>query len=147
MTEEWFVYRSDLRADRTLGGLWFVTTNPRVCHTLEDPVRPVSEPKVPGQTALYAGRYRVDLTWSNRFGRLMTEILKTPRFVGTRFHPGETPADTEGCPLIGLVRDADAIHQCKPAEKLVNERVLNNLRHMVETWCTFVNGPHPKESV
>lgn len=144
MTEEWTIYRYDRRADRTIGGLWFAPTEARACYTLEDVVRPESEAKVPGATAIYAGRYRVDLTWSNRFGWLVPEILGVPRFTGVRLHGGERPAETEGCPLIGMVRDVDEIHHTAPAKKLVCERLLNNIRHFVETWVTLVDGPHPQ---
>lgn len=143
MTAEWYLYRNELRVDRTIGGLWFVQSEKRICYTLEDVVRPFGALKVLGETAIPAGRYRVDLTWSDRFGWLVPEILGVPDFSGIRFHGGERPADTKGCPLVGMVRDIDEIHHTAPAKKLVCERVLNDIRHFVETWVTVVNGPHP----
>lgn len=69
--------------------------------TLEDEIRPASEPKVPGQTAIPAGCYQVVLSMSARFRCLLPEILNVPHFTGIRIHPGNTTADTAGCVLIG----------------------------------------------
>lgn len=79
------------------------------CFTLEDEIRevagqPVSAWKVKGATAIPAGRYTVDLTYSGRFNRLMPILLDVPGFSGIRLHTGNTAADTEGCPLVGRTR-------------------------------------------
>jgi len=80
-----------------------------VCWVLEDPVReipgqPVEEWKIKGQTAIPLGRYRVQRTFSNRFGHTTPQLLDVPGFAGIRIHPGNTTADTEGCLLPGLER-------------------------------------------
>ena len=60
--------------------------------------------KVPGQTAIPAGRYRVALTYSGRWKRQMNELLDVPQFTGIRFHGGNRHVDTQGCPLVGVTR-------------------------------------------
>jgi len=67
--------------------------------TLEDAVRPPNI-KIQGKTAIPEGTYKVVLSMSNRFKKVLPEILSVPHFSGIRFHGGNTAKDTEGCVLI-----------------------------------------------
>jgi hypothetical protein len=77
-----------------------------------------------GDTAIPRGRYRVALTPSRRFGKIMPEILDVPGFTGVRIHGGNTEHDTLGCPLLGQVRTADGVSNCKG----VNDRLYVTLQ-------------------
>ena len=74
------------------------------CYTLEDEIRPDGE-KVAAETAIPAGRYKVILTMSSRFKRIMPLLVDVPIFQGVRLHGGNSSADTEGCPLVAFNTD------------------------------------------
>ena len=90
------------------------------CWTLEDVVREV---KIPGETAIPAGRYDVRLSLSQRFQKLLPEILTVPGFTGIRIHAGNTQADTHGCLLVGRVRAVDRVEESKLALMHVMEHL------------------------
>ena len=77
---------------------------------LEDKVREVpdhtvAEWKIPSETAIPAGRYKVVIDMSKRFGKRMIHILNVEGFGGVRIHAGNTSHDTEGCLIAGKERD------------------------------------------
>ena len=90
------------------------------CWTLEDVVREV---KIPGETAIPAGRYDVRLSLSQRFQKLLPEILAVPGFTGIRIHAGNTQADTAGCLLVGRIRAYDRVEESKLALMNVMEHL------------------------
>jgi hypothetical protein len=84
------------------------------CWTLEDPVRrdpdpntPANEGKIYGKTAIPAGRYKVTITFSQKFQRDMMLVNEVPGFTGIRLHGGRDAEDTLGCPLLGYKRDGE----------------------------------------
>lgn len=92
------------------------------CFTLEDQVR---EPfvKVPGQTAIPAGRYRVLLTMSARFQRVLPLLSGVPHFEGIRIHAGNAAWDTEGCILVGMDRQVSQVLRSRVALDALLERL------------------------
>lgn len=92
------------------------------CYTLEDYCRDhnrdgdlqdAGEKKVFGKTAIPSGTYNVILSFSNRFKRLMPEVLNVPGYAGIRIHNGNTPEHTEGCLLVGSSIDRDFVGNSK----------------------------------
>ena len=102
------------------------------CYTLEDVVRPAGE-KVYGQTAIPAGRYRVQLTMSNRFKTVLPLLESVPNFEGVRIHPGNTAADTDGCILVGESKTSNSIG----ASRVAFDKLFAKLQaHKGEIWLT-----------
>lgn len=90
----------------------------RHCFTLEDVCRDknhdgdladAGETKVHGKTAIPSGRYRVILSFSNRFKKVMPEVLLVNGFAGIRIHSGNTAEDSEGCILVGKTQQRNLV--------------------------------------
>lgn len=110
------------------------------CFTLEDVVREgdIFVVKVPGATAIPEGRYGVRMSFSPKFRRELPEIRDVPNFVGIRIHPGNTPADTEGCVLVGRGRGADRILESQKAFVPLLSKIRDGL-HAGEVNLTVLN--------
>lgn len=82
----------------------------RLCHTLEprtrrlrktDPPAVIARAKAEGPAAIPAGRYRVGMRPSARFGRELPRLAGVPGFEGVLIHAGNSAADSRGCVLVG----------------------------------------------
>lgn len=120
--------RQPSRGGATIGELAIEGTF--CCYTLEDEIRevegePVEAWKVKGATAIPAGEYRVTLEHSSRFGPDTLTISNVPGFQYIRMHAGNTSADTEGCPLLGMAATSHSLQggSSRPAVALVKGQV------------------------
>jgi hypothetical protein len=113
------------------------------CFTLEDKDRGLTQGmgenmiksvKVAGKTAIPTGRYRVVLSWSNRFQKYMPELLNVPGFAGIRIHSGNTAVDTEGCILVGEVKGDDVIYR----SRLAYMKLLHILQDAEKNQSVFI---------
>lgn len=95
------------KAGYTIGKLYIDGTY--FCDTLEDTDRldkgmtakELSAKKIPGQTAIPEGTYKVIVNVSPKFKRLLPRLVNVPGYEGVLIHRGNTPADTAGCILVG----------------------------------------------
>lgn len=104
-----------------------------VCFTLEDTVRDV---KIHGKTAIPAGRYKVVLQNSPKFGPDTISLLDVPGFEYIRIHGGNTVDDTEGCPLTGLELTETGIKggTSQPALRMLRALVKAAIAEKQEVW-------------
>ena len=132
--------RDDCTEKRTLGTMTF--PDGFVCQTLEDPVREGA--KVYGDTAIPLGTYRITITRSKKFNKLMPMLHHVPGFGGIRVHCGNNTDDTAGCILVGMSRNADAdsdglqLLASRDAMDEVQPRIARALARYEEVWIDIV---------
>ena len=94
------------------------------CFVLEDkdrglsngmPLAEIQQIKIHGKTAIPTGRYRVTISFSNRFKKYLPELHEVKGFAGIRIHAGNTSSDTEGCLITGLSHKTDFVFNSKTA--------------------------------
>lgn len=114
------------------------------CWTIEDQVR---SSKVAGVTAIppYLGqeemRYRVVLTKSPRFGKVLPELLNVPDFKGVRFHSGNTALDSEGCLIVGQRQGKASVFESKQAMLELMAALQGAVDAGEQVWITVKNAP------
>lgn len=85
------------------------------CYTLEDEIR-ADGVKEYGVTAIKAGLYEIEVTYSPKFKRDMILIKNVPNFSGIRIHGGNTSKDSLGCPLVAYQTDYKKIWKTSEKE-------------------------------
>lgn len=121
--------RTKFSSNYTLGELFI--NGMFFCYTVEDVDRDINkdgdlddtgETKVYGETAIPKGIYKVILSMSNRFKKLLPEVLDVKGFAGIRIHSGNTALDSHGCIIVGLQKTADGVASSRDAmNKLMNK--------------------------
>ena len=104
------------------------------CDTLEDTVRDLTkEAKVYSQTAIPSGIYKVVVTMSNKFKRLLPLLLNVPYFTGIRIHRGNTANDSAGCILLG--------------ENKVKGKVINSTHYEIDLTNKLLSAQNNNEEI
>lgn len=57
--------------------------------------------KIKGETAIPTGLYKIEITYSPKYKRMMPLLIGVKCYSGVRIHSGNTSKDTEGCLLVG----------------------------------------------
>ncbi len=149
MTLELVVHRQSLVKEKcTLGKVtWWredSTKKTFLSYCLEDPVRdlgPDGKGKIYGRTAIPAGRYRVTIEKSPKFGRDFIRIHDVPYFTGILWHSGLDEEDTLGCLLVGdhLQDNAIVPGTTRPALKRIFDLVQAALKAGEPVFATYLN--------
>lgn len=106
------------------------------CYTLEDVVR-LPNQKIYGKTAISTGKYEVVLSMSNRFKKLLPELLNVPNFTGVRMHGGNTSEDTEGCIVLAKTIVNNDLVYGNTTQQLVDILLSKKERHYINVLNTF----------
>ena len=103
-------YIFNIKGDRNIIGDLYLDKDDidPFCYTLEDELR-ADGVKVYGKTAIDAGTYDVEVTWSPRFKQMMPLLLNVPNFEGIRIHNGQNSGHSSGCILVGSETDTKTI--------------------------------------
>lgn len=102
------------------------------CDTLEDKVRPEGV-KVYGETAIPYGTYKVVLTYSPKFKRVLPELISVPMFSCIRIHRGNWASDTLGCVLCGKNKVKGGLTESADTEI----KLMDKLKRADEIWITI----------
>lgn len=120
----------------TIGTLYI--NGVRYCDTLEDKVRDLArEPKISGRTAIPAGRYKVIVTVSPRFGRELPRLCDVPYFEGILIHRGNTNEDTSGCILVGENKVKGKVINSTAYEVKLTQWIKEAVTAGSEVWITI----------
>ena len=107
-------------------------------YTCEDEDRKLEEvgvdAKIKGKTAIPRGRYEVVLSFSNRFQKIMPEVLSVPGFSGIRIHAGNSAANTSGCPLLGAEQTETGVRDCAAVNSTLKRRIQLVLDRNERVW-------------
>lgn len=125
------VKRIAKNSEYTIGNLYI--DGEFFCNTLEDMDRGLKDSqnllyikakKIFGKTAIPTGTYKVVMTYSNRFKKLLPLLVGVKGFDAIRIHQGNLPKDTEGCLLVGKNTFKGMVSDSKTTlDKLLNKMV------------------------
>ena len=96
------------------------------CDTIEDidrglkssmSVEYIKKKKVYAETAIPTGTYKIEMTYSNKFKRILPLLVDVKGFSGIRIHRGNTEIDSSGCIIVG--------------ENKVKGKVINSTRYEI----------------
>ena len=113
-----------------------------LCDTVEDCDRGLKQSMTPqqiavqkvyGKTAIPEGRYKVTLTFSNKFKRVLPLVNDVIGFLGIRIHAGNTAEDSLGCIIVGENKIKGGVIN----SRTTMERLMAKLRGQMEIYITI----------
>ena len=112
------------------------------CDTVEDTDRGMTQQmsnsynearKVYGKTAIPVGRYRVVLSYSDKFKKSLPLLNDVMCFSGVRIHSGNTAEDSLGCIIVGENKIKGGVIN----SRATMERLMAKLRGQKEIYITI----------
>lgn len=137
---EILVKRLYKKSEYTIGKMYI--NGEYFCDTVEDTDRGLSQNmsnsaiearKVYGKTAIPIGRYKVTLTFSNKFKRVLPLINGVIGFAGIRIHNGVNADSSLGCVIVGENKIKGGVIN----SKATMEKLMAKLRGQKEIYITI----------
>ena len=103
------------------------------CDTIEDidrglkssmSVEYIKKKKVYAETAIPTGTYKIEMTYSSKFKRILPLLVDVKGFSGIRIHRGNTEIDSSGCIIIGENKVKGKVINSTPYEVALVKRLL-----------------------
>ena len=104
------------------------------CVSLEPDEDRVDHPAIP------LGTYKVIVTPSLRFGRMLPLIVGVPGRSGVRVHPGNFETDTEGYILLGMERVGPVLKHSRAACEMFQSAIAPCLARDIPVTLQIVEG-------
>lgn len=104
------------------------------CDTIEDidrglkssmSVEYIKKKKVYAETAIPTGTYKIEMTYSSKFKRILPLLVDVKGFSGIRIHRGNTEKDSSGCIVIGENKVKGRVINSTPYEVVLVKRLLD----------------------
>lgn len=104
------------------------------CDTIEDidrglkssmSIEYIKKKKVYAETAIPTGTYKIEMTYSNKFKRILPLLVDVKGFSGIRIHRGNTEKDSSGCIVIGENKVKGRVINSTPYEVVLVKRLLD----------------------
>jgi uncharacterized protein DUF5675 len=87
-----------------------------------------------------AGRYRVTITPSERFGRMLP-LLDVPDRRGIRIHPLNWAQQSEGCIGVGQEHTVTSLEHSRLALQALQPKIAAALVYQDRVWITVTDAP------
>lgn len=117
-----------------------------LCEMIEDTVRDLNkdgdllddgETKIPKETAIPYGRYKIILSMSPKFKRILPLLIGVKHFTGIRIHKGRDAGSTEGCLIPGENKIKGGVINSEKFEMIIIERILEAEKRGEEVWINI----------
>lgn len=118
-----------------------------LCNTIEDRDRGLNNNmaasailkiKVPNETAIPTGTYKLVVSESPKFKRDLIEVVGVPGFVGIRIHKGNTAQDSAGCIIPGINTEKGKVTDSTKYEELLTKKVKAAIAKNDDCYLTII---------
>ena len=111
--------------DLYIDGVWFSNTLEDTDRGLDDSMdeKTILGIKVFGMTAIPTGIYVVQLTYSQKYKKILPLITNVKGYSGIRMHSGNTSKDTEGCVLVGKNKEVGKVLDSRKTFQALMKRI------------------------